>query len=83
MLMMLYEGGFRIGEIGDLKWSDITFADQVVKIETTFKTGKKRNIALIASREYLAAWKSDYPFDPDGEECPGICDEPEGGRYLL
>jgi len=64
MLIMLYEVGFRIGEIGNLKWSDITFADQVVKVETNFKPGKKRNIAVIASREYRAPWKAEYPFDP-------------------
>jgi integrase len=65
LIMMLYEGGFRIGEIGALTWGDIKFDDLGVVVNTNKKTMKPRYIRLTMSREYLAAWKNDYPFSPD------------------
>jgi site-specific recombinase XerD len=69
LIMMLYEGGFRIGEIGLMKWSDLVFDGRGVIVNVNFKTEKPRYIRLIMSKQYLAQWKHDYPADP---EVPGM-----------
>jgi site-specific recombinase XerD len=62
ILAALYEGGFRIGEIGTLRWKDVKFTDWNVTITTAFKTGKNRTVPLVMSRAYLASWRNDYPL---------------------
>lgn len=62
LISMLYEGAFRLGEIADMKWSQVTFNDwsaQVV-IAGESKTGINRYVPLVSSRQYLAAWKDEY-----------------------
>lgn len=61
LVAMLYEGGFRAGELGNLKWGQVKFTDWNVVINTDFKTGKGRYIPLVMAREYLAQWRNDYP----------------------
>jgi len=63
IVSVLYEGGLRIGEIGNLRWRDIKFSDWNVTLSTSFKTGKSRTIPLVMSRAYLAAWRNDYPIE--------------------
>ena len=63
LIATLYEGGFRIGEIGTLQWGQVKFTDWNATINTDFKTGKGRYVPLVMAREYLAAWKADYPGD--------------------
>lgn len=67
ILMMLYDGGFRIGELGTLTWGQVKFDDYGCVVNTDEKTGKPRYVRLLASASYLAAWKQDYPFSPDKE----------------
>ncbi len=67
LIMMLYEGGFRISEVGNLTWGDLKFDDFGVVVNTNAKTMKPRYVRLTMSREYLAAWKNDYPFSPDAD----------------
>jgi len=62
LISVLYEGGFRIGEIGNLTWGQVKFTDWNVTVNTSEKTGKPRYIPLIASRAYLAQWRNDYPL---------------------
>ena len=62
ILTALYEGGFRIGEIGTLRWKDVKFTDWNVTITTAFKTGKNRTVPLVMARSYLASWRNDYPL---------------------
>lgn len=59
LISVLYEGGFRVGEIGNLTWGDVHFTDVNVSVNTNFKTGKPRYVPLVASRQYLAQWKAD------------------------
>ena len=61
-ISVLYEGGFRIGELGSLRWNQVKFNDWNVAINVDNKTGKPRYIPLVMSRSYLAAWKNDYPI---------------------
>jgi site-specific recombinase XerD len=65
LIMMLYEGGFRIGEIGLMKWSDLVFDNKGVIVNVSFKTERPRFIRLVMSKQYLSQWKADYPADPD------------------
>jgi len=61
LFLVLYEGGFRIGEIGTLKWGAVKFENSGVVINVNYKTAKARYIRLVMSKESLAKWKSDYP----------------------
>lgn len=70
IIMMLYEGGFRIGEIGMMKWGDLIFDKWGVIVNVNFKTNKPRYIRLVMARGYLASWKNDYPFRPVTAEMP-------------
>jgi integrase/recombinase XerD len=67
LLMTLYEGAFRIGEIGRLKWGDLTFDDYGVIANVSFKTDKPRYIRLVMSLDYLSRWRSIYPGTPEGD----------------
>ena len=65
IITMLYEGGFRIGEIGTLVWNDLKFDKYGVVVNVNFKTGKPRYIRLIMATEHIYRWKDDYPFTPE------------------
>ncbi len=62
IVSVLYEGGFRIGEIGTLTWQQVKFTDWNVTINTDFKTGKGRYVPLVMARQYLAEWRNNYPL---------------------
>jgi len=61
ILMLLYDGGFRIGELGKLTWGQILFDTYGAVVNVDEKTGKPRYVRLLASTPYLAKWKDDYP----------------------
>lgn len=67
MLMTLYEGGFRVGEVGEMRWGAIKFDGAGVIVNVTFKTNKPRYIRLVMAKEYLIKWQSDYP-EPMGDD---------------
>lgn len=67
IIMMLYDGGFRIGEIGKLTWRQIAFDQYGAVVNVDEKTGTPRYVRLLASAPYIAKWKDDYPFDPTGD----------------
>jgi len=79
--MMLYEGGFRISELGNLTWGDVKFDNNGVVVNTNAKTMKPRYIRLTMSRQYLATWKADYPFSPDPEAVVFITNRKEAITY--
>lgn len=60
---MLYEGAFRVGELGDLKFRDVFITDKILKITTDKKTKKVRHVPLILSRQYYINWVNSYPGD--------------------
>jgi site-specific recombinase XerD len=70
LIMMLYEGGFRIGEIGAMRWGDIHFDSYGIVVNVLFKTNKPRYVRLVMSREYLAQWKNNYPVQPVTNDMP-------------
>jgi len=67
IIMMLYDGGFRIGELGKLTWQQIAFDQYGATVNVDEKTGKPRYVRLLSASPYIAKWKDDYPFDPTGD----------------
>ncbi|PWR75342.1 site-specific integrase, partial [Methanospirillum stamsii] len=67
MFMTLYEGGFRCGEIGEMRWSHLAFDGTGIVATVRFKTEKTRHVRLVMSKEYLTKWRSVYPGDPSGD----------------
>ena len=61
ILITMYEGGFRVGEIGEMKWGDLVFDGTGVIATVRFKTEKTRYVRLVMAKEHLTKWKSDYP----------------------
>lgn len=61
LLMVMYEGGFRVGELGELRWKSVKFDGTGIIVNVIFKTGKPRYIRLVMSKEHLVKWMSDYP----------------------
>jgi integrase/recombinase XerD len=61
IIAMMYEGGFRIGEIATLRWHQLKFNEWNVAVNVDNKTRKPRYIPLVMARPYLATWKNDYP----------------------
>lgn len=78
LLLTLYEGGMRIGEIGALTWGDVKFDEKGVVITVkSQKTEKARYLRLVMAREHLARWKADYPGDPRAD---ARCSSRPGGN---
>ncbi len=71
LVAVLYESGCRIGELGVLRWSQVRLDEYGFSLSLTPRTSKKteksRYVRLLMAREYLAAWKNDYPGDPAGD----------------
>jgi integrase/recombinase XerD len=59
LISVLYEGGLRIGEIGQLTWEKITFDEHGLIINLDFKTGKPRFIRCVFATPYLHEWQRD------------------------
>ena len=59
--MTLYGGGFRVGEIGEMKWERFVIKGAGVMVNVTFKTMIPRYVRLVMAKEHLIKWKSDYP----------------------
>jgi site-specific recombinase XerD len=59
LISVLYEGGLRIGEVGQLRWEKITFDEHGLIINLDFKTGKPRFIRCVFATPYLREWQQD------------------------
>jgi len=62
IIAILYEGGFRVEEIGRLTWAQVKFDDYGTIVNVDEKTGRPRYIRLLAATQYLIQWKNDFPF---------------------
>lgn len=61
-LMMLYEGAFRVGELGNLKWGQVQFPrdrDWSIIVNVDDKTGKPRMVPLVMSKPFLVTYMND------------------------
>ncbi|MFA5295343.1 MAG: tyrosine-type recombinase/integrase [Methanoregulaceae archaeon] len=61
LILTLYEGGFRVGEIGQLHWGDLKVDSKGIAVNLDFKTGIPRYIRLVMSKQFIAEWRADYP----------------------
>lgn len=64
LIAMLYEGGFRIGELGGLRVKDITF-DRYGAIAVVAGKTDMRRVRLIWSVPYIAQWMEVHPLRED------------------
>lgn len=64
LIAALYEGGFRIGEIGGLVIKNVNFDRYGALVNVSGKTGS-RPVRLIFAVPYLAHWIEAHPFGSD------------------
>jgi len=60
MVALLYEGGFRIGELASIRFKDIEFNKFGGKVKVRGKTGE-RMVPFVFSESYLKAWMEMHP----------------------
>lgn len=60
IIMTLYESGFRIGELLNMKMGDLEYTPHGVKVNVMGKTGSRR-VLLISSMPYICNWVSNHP----------------------
>ncbi|HJJ33735.1 MAG TPA: site-specific integrase [Methanocorpusculum sp.] len=53
---VMFEGGLRCCDVGNLRFRDILITDKISRIKTNGKTGKMRSIPLIESRDILVEY---------------------------
>jgi len=58
---MLWDGGFRIVELGTLTWGQVKFDEFGCAVNVNAKTEFARYVRLLASSAYLAQWRDCYP----------------------
>jgi site-specific recombinase XerD len=64
LISVLYEGGFRPGEMLNMTVGSVQFLDNYCVISTRGKTGQKR-IPLVASYRPLLRWLNEHPMKSD------------------
>jgi integrase len=67
IIALLYEGGLRPVEIGRLTWRDIVFHKHGADITVREKTDRPRQIPIRWAVPYVAAWRQDCPYIPEGD----------------
>lgn len=60
LVSVLYESGCRIGEIGKLRFKEISFDDYGAKLTVSGKTGS-RVVRIVNSAPYLREWMNKHP----------------------
>jgi len=58
---MLWDGGFRVVELGTLTWSQVHFDQYGAVVNVNAKTEFARYVRLLGSSAYLAQWRDSYP----------------------
>ncbi|MEL9914560.1 MAG: site-specific integrase [Thermoplasmata archaeon] len=76
LFSLLYDSGYRIGEIMSLKLKDMEFDDYGLVVSVTGKTGFRNVRVLGNSMAYMREWQNHYPHrnDPDTWLFSGIID---------
>ncbi len=67
-IAVIYEGGFRIGEILAARMEDLTFDSMGARLRVRGKTGE-RTVRLISSAPLLARWVEEHPMK-DNPQAP-------------
>lgn len=64
IVAVLYDGGFRPGELPTMTWKDLIKDDYGYRMEfVTPKTGHERFIRFTMAVPYINAWRQDYPHE--------------------
>ena len=66
-IALLYDAGIKTKDACALKWSDLTFGDQGVYLKPGVKSKFSRNIRCVMAKDFLEAWKNDYPGKAEGD----------------
>ncbi|KYC53414.1 MAG: putative tyrosine recombinase XerC-like protein [Candidatus Methanofastidiosum methylothiophilum] len=66
IISLLYEGGFRIGELASITFKDIEFNKFGGKVKVRGKTGE-RLVPFVISESYLKVWMEMHPNPRDNE----------------
>lgn len=69
-IMLLYEGGFRIGELASLTWSQVKMDEDFALINVYGKTEKPRMVPCRDAKTYLIQYMNDYqiPVPPPRDD---------------
>jgi len=67
IIALLYEAGLRPVEIGRITWRDIVFHKYGADVTVREKTDRPRQIPIRWAVPYVAQWRQDCPYPPDGE----------------
>lgn len=62
LIAVLYEGAFRVEELGQLTWGQVKFDEYGLVLNVNEKTSRPRYVRLVVAKQYMIAWKNDYPF---------------------
>lgn len=65
-----YEAATRIGELGRVQWRDVLWDEYGAKLRIEDTKTRKIRMARLThsiSSKYLAAWRDDYPGEPEGD----------------
>ncbi|MBE0516987.1 MAG: tyrosine-type recombinase/integrase [Methanophagales archaeon] len=76
----LYEGGFRISEIGTMRIKDVSFDEYGSVLIVRGKTGLRR-VRLVSATPHLSQWLNAHPFRDNREEPLWISTNNETMRY--
>lgn len=77
ILSVLYEGGFRIGELASMRVDSVVFDDKGVRVRVTGKTGER--MARLFQVNYLVEWLRQHPLrqKPDAPLWCSTCQNPK------
>jgi len=67
IIALLYEAGLRPVEVGRLAWRDIVFHRYGADVTVREKTDRPRQIPIRWAVPYVAQWRQDCPYPPEGE----------------
>ncbi|MCK9543303.1 MAG: site-specific integrase [Novosphingobium sp.] len=84
MISLLYEGGFRIGEIGTMVWDQIQIDNYGIILRENFKTGKMRTLRLVECKQDVLLWMNEYKAtigEPVGDAPVFLNKQNEPHRY--
>jgi site-specific recombinase XerD len=70
LIALMYDGALRVKEIAMMRWRDVVFDDLGLKLSVkSIKGGvvRVRHVRSVLAKPYLAAWRMEYPGDPEGD----------------
>ena len=66
-IALVYDAGIKTKDACALKWSDLTIGDQDLYLKSGTGTKSPRNIRCVMAKDFLVAWRNDYPGKAEGD----------------